>query len=510
MRASNKIQLISDRPPRRLASAGPVSPEGTRKDNLIEFLKSYTRLHTDDICAQRVDPSSLVAWVFVDGEWQVRRGIETQKDTKSWCQVYLTSMLGLDPIQYQRAKRELFTSNDGLTGVYRHKTRPAHALVYRPSRRLSTALTPAVAGGIELLMSNEQLPGVNGSATDLMHQPSRGLSTAAIAGITAGSAAAVAGAGGLAWKQYLKNKTQSAQDPSTPAIPDDLLQTSKNDSSIGTVGKLAIGGSALAATGNVVANVGNAAAGLANAASSVASGTVNVASSAVTGASNAISSVATATSNVIDAASNVAKTGYGAVTGGGAYVLNALQKNRVPAEGVSANTAGAGSTPNTPGGSGGGESPGIDPTTVDENKLDEEIVELIDEDEIKTDEPALEQTPSAKDQLELSGNVDAPTDRLELPGIVEPPTDQEYRLLTQTTEQPYDTHRLNYIGIDNNSEDFGRGGSSWENPMYQQLRDLSVRGAENYITNNVIPGLTVALLTSMLNVGRVGQLTLSG
>jgi hypothetical protein len=285
-------------------------------------------------------------------------------------------------------------------------------------------------------MSNDQLPGVNGSATDLMHQPSRGLSTAAIAGITAGSAAAVAGAGGLAWKQYLKNKNQSAQNPSTPAIPDDLLQTSKNDSSIGTVGKLAIGGSALAATGNVVANVGNAAAGLANAASSVASGTVNVASSAVTGASNAISSVATATSNVIDAASNVAKTGYGAVTGGGAYVLNALQKNRVPAEGVSANTAGAGSTPNTPGGSGGGESPGIDPTTIDdEHKLDEEL-EVFDEDEIKTDGPALEQTPSAKDQLELSGNVDAPTDRLELPGIVDPPIVQEQPYLRDVLNDP--------------------------------------------------------------------------
>ena len=168
MHRSNKI---SDRQPRRLLSAGPSNPEGTSEDHLKEFLKLYTRLHTDSICAQRVDPSNLVAWVFVDGVWQVHRGIEPQEDNNSWCQVYLTATLGLDPVQYERAKRELFTSNDGLTGVYRHKNLPAHALVYRPSR---------------------------------------GLSTASVAAITAGSAAAVAGVGGLVWKQFLKNKNQYA------------------------------------------------------------------------------------------------------------------------------------------------------------------------------------------------------------------------------------------------------------------------------------------------------------
>ena len=168
------MQLISDRP-RRLASAGPSSPEGTSESDLVEFLESYTRLHVDDICAQRVDPSNLVAWVFRDGTWQVRRGLEMQKDSKSWCRVYLTSMLGLDPVQYERAKRELFTSNDGLTGVYRHKIRPAHALVYRPSR---------------------------------------GLSTASIAAITAGSAA-VAGVGGLVLRQIIANKKQGDQVPDT-------------------------------------------------------------------------------------------------------------------------------------------------------------------------------------------------------------------------------------------------------------------------------------------------------
>ena len=180
MRRSNKMQLISDRPPRRLISAGPADPEGMSDDannegRLVEFLKFYTRLHTDDICTQSVDPSNMVAWVFVDGVWQVRRGIEPQLDNSSWCQVYLTAALGLDPLQYKRAKRELFTSKDGLTGVYRHKTRPAHALVYRPSR---------------------------------------GLSTASIAAITAGSSAAVAGLGSMAW--YLKNKKAKEEAGKTP------------------------------------------------------------------------------------------------------------------------------------------------------------------------------------------------------------------------------------------------------------------------------------------------------
>lgn len=191
MRRSNKMQLISDRSPRRLVSAGTSSPEGnTSESQLVEFLKFYTRLHTDDICAQRVDPSNLVAWVFVDGAWQVRRGIEPPEDTNSWCQVYLTATLGLDPVQYERAKRELFTSNDGLSGVYRHKTRPAHALVYRPSR---------------------------------------GLSTASIAAITAGSTAAVAGIGSLAWRQFLKNKT--ATPPSTldsDKIAEKAVRTTQN------------------------------------------------------------------------------------------------------------------------------------------------------------------------------------------------------------------------------------------------------------------------------------------
>ena len=188
MSRSRKIQLISDRPTGRLVSAGHASP-GPSEDDLVQFLQSYSRLHTDDICAQRVDPSDLVAWVFMNGAWQVRQGLDTQKDAKSWCRVYLTSMLGLDPVQYERAKRELFTSNDGLTGVYRHKTRPAHALVYRPSRSLSTA---------------------------------------SIAAITAGSAAAAAGVGSLAWRQYFKHRNQTAKVPTTTLDQNSKLVAASN------------------------------------------------------------------------------------------------------------------------------------------------------------------------------------------------------------------------------------------------------------------------------------------
>ena len=182
MRRSNQIQPKTDKPSRKLVN-GDV-PEGISEDDVVEFLESYTRLHTDDICVQRVDPSNLVAWVFVNGAWQMRQGIETEKDTKSWCRVYLTSMLGLDPVQYMRAKRELFTSNDGLTGVYRHNTLPAHALVYRPSS---------------------------------------GLSTASIAAITAGSAA-VAGVGGLVLSQLVKSKNRTGTvSTDSPSVLDDVV-----------------------------------------------------------------------------------------------------------------------------------------------------------------------------------------------------------------------------------------------------------------------------------------------
>jgi hypothetical protein len=55
--------------------------------------------------------------------------------------------LGLNPAQYEQAKKELFNSVDGLSGVYKHQARPIYALVYKPSSKLSAAAVAAVAAG---------------------------------------------------------------------------------------------------------------------------------------------------------------------------------------------------------------------------------------------------------------------------------------------------------------------------------------------------------------------------
>ena len=152
--------------------------EWSREDELVRFLESYRRLNSQDVCAQNISDADLVVWVHANGVWENHLGIK-RKGSGSWCQVYLTSILGLSPAQYAKAKKELFTSTDGFTGVYKHRTKPLYALVYKPAT---------------------------------------GLSSASIAAMTAGGAAVV-GVGGFALRHLIKSKpTRSgALQPEAPA-----------------------------------------------------------------------------------------------------------------------------------------------------------------------------------------------------------------------------------------------------------------------------------------------------
>jgi hypothetical protein len=135
-------RLISDQPSRQLVSGGRES----RESELLYFLESYVKLDNTDICSQQIDVGDVVVWVFVHGVWEGHTRPK-KKGVGSWCQVYLTSILGLTPAQYEKAKKELFRSADGMTGVYRHRTEPKYALVYKPSAWLSSSTIAALAAG---------------------------------------------------------------------------------------------------------------------------------------------------------------------------------------------------------------------------------------------------------------------------------------------------------------------------------------------------------------------------
>jgi hypothetical protein len=130
-------RLISDRP--------RVVGGGSDESDLLYFLQSYDKLDAQSLCSERIDVGQVVAWVFVNGQWE-SHSRPRKRGPGSWCQVYLTSILGLNPAQYDKAKKELFKS-EGLSGVYKHHTKPTYALVYKPSNGLSAASIAALAAG---------------------------------------------------------------------------------------------------------------------------------------------------------------------------------------------------------------------------------------------------------------------------------------------------------------------------------------------------------------------------
>ena len=117
--------------------------------DLIEFLRPYKRVRTDAVCQKNVDASQVTVWISKNGEW-LRGKPRNTKESGSWCQSYLTAMLGLSPAQYEVAKKEMFSPQDGLNGVYVHESQKKFALVYRPAQRWSNRTKAAIAGGAVL------------------------------------------------------------------------------------------------------------------------------------------------------------------------------------------------------------------------------------------------------------------------------------------------------------------------------------------------------------------------
>lgn len=122
--------------------AVPLSPES----NLIEFLKPYRKLSSDQICKTPIDASQLVVWTFRK-KWTRYEARRMPQNKGSWCQAYLTSILGLSESQYKLVKKELFAQ--GLNGVYKHRSQDLYAIVYRPTR-MSNSTKAAIAGGLVL------------------------------------------------------------------------------------------------------------------------------------------------------------------------------------------------------------------------------------------------------------------------------------------------------------------------------------------------------------------------
>lgn len=74
-------------PPVRLISSGGDT-------DVVQFLKSYRRVPADKACSTRVEADQVTLWVFSRGQW-VRRELGDQpKNSRSWCQNYLASVVG--------------------------------------------------------------------------------------------------------------------------------------------------------------------------------------------------------------------------------------------------------------------------------------------------------------------------------------------------------------------------------------------------------------------------------
>jgi hypothetical protein len=154
------------RPQTRQLISGPLSSEL----ELIEFLRPYKRVRNNSVCKMSLDASQVTVWIFKNGEWLRGMPKNTMK-SGSWCQSYLTAMLKLSQAQYEVAKKEMFSSQDGLNGVYAHESKPKFALVYRPPQKWSNSTKAAIAGGAALV-------GLAGTTYALRSRPSGSQSAA--------------------------------------------------------------------------------------------------------------------------------------------------------------------------------------------------------------------------------------------------------------------------------------------------------------------------------------------
>lgn len=100
--------------------------------NVSVFLRSYVRLYNEAICRLPIHARQVVVLTVVDGQWVWGYPTQPAGDA-SWCRSALTSMLNLSPIDYERVKHELFHTQIGLNGVYKHKSENIFAIVYEPA-----------------------------------------------------------------------------------------------------------------------------------------------------------------------------------------------------------------------------------------------------------------------------------------------------------------------------------------------------------------------------------------
>lgn len=117
--------------------------------DLRVFLRPYRRLTTDSICQTPIDASQVVVWTFKE-MWRRAEAKHIPPRPGSWCRAYLKSVVGLDSVQYELAKKDLFSQSDGLNGIYKHRLEDLYAVVYRPATRMSNSSKAAIAGGVAL------------------------------------------------------------------------------------------------------------------------------------------------------------------------------------------------------------------------------------------------------------------------------------------------------------------------------------------------------------------------
>lgn len=125
--------------------------EGT----LRHFLKPYQRVTRDElpkIYGTRINKSQVTVWTFKDGVWSYGQP-DALDGSRSWCYAHLASKWSDD--EYQAFKKDVFSNQDELNGVYRRRSETGkairYAIVYRPTSRLSTWKVGTIAGGVALV-----------------------------------------------------------------------------------------------------------------------------------------------------------------------------------------------------------------------------------------------------------------------------------------------------------------------------------------------------------------------
>jgi len=126
----------------------PQGPDVSEHD-LMEFLRPYRRLTADRVCQTPIGTSQVVVWTFQD-KWRRAELKKPPQGPGSWCQAYLRSVLGLDNVQYELAKKQLFSQTNGLNGIYKHRSADLYAVVYRPAAPMRSYTKAAIVSGVAL------------------------------------------------------------------------------------------------------------------------------------------------------------------------------------------------------------------------------------------------------------------------------------------------------------------------------------------------------------------------